>query len=428
MRDHWPTWFRRAVEAISLSGRQSLDAANSGVIAAPGTTFTGDWVLTREVGIVRLLTVLASTVPSGLGATFVFEFSEDGVTPTIMETRPIGDFSTVREFDLINAGAYYRVSLVLSRPLVGGELVFVSTTLRRQNDGAFVRLAGQEIEEQNAAFPQTFAYLKAFDEMTGKSVNLRPNEVGILLTADFLTEVAKGNVSRHRLIQQVGANPDADAAASETVWSTGAPYAYPTVAAVVSLVSTSVLDTAAGTGARTIRLEGLDGVCAEISETVALNGLAPVSTVATFLRVHRFFVATAGVLDANQGVIVGTVGALSLATIPVGTATMPAENGSLTAVRTIPAGHTGYLLAVSFLAQQNTASATAVGFLRIREPGGVFRTRDCYQAGATSSGSVVRYHSPISVPAQSDVQVDCAVSNNNTQVSARMDLLLVANT
>ena len=49
----------------------------------------------------------------------------------------------------------------------------MNTTPRTSNDGQFVRLANQAQEEANAALPGTFAFLKAFDPATGKSVNVR---------------------------------------------------------------------------------------------------------------------------------------------------------------------------------------------------------------------------------------------------------------
>lgn len=183
---------------LPVGMRQTLDAGNTTVVtsanASPGSPWVGAWTLTRDVGIVRLLTVVASNVLSGLGGTFTFEFSEDGATATISEVRPIGDFATVRDFDLINAGAYYRVKFEPSRALAGGESVFVTTTQRRQNDGAFVRLAGQQIEEANAALPQTFAFAKAFDADTGKSVNIRPSQHSVDLANRLLTQLTNGSL------------------------------------------------------------------------------------------------------------------------------------------------------------------------------------------------------------------------------------------
>src|SRR5205823_683688 len=124
-------------ETITLP--QVADAGNSATrtVANGAAQFVGTWYATRSVGIVRQLVVLASTVTSGLGGTFVFEYSEDGVNATISETRTITSFATVRDFDLLNAGAYFRVKFAPSRALVGAEMVFITTTQRTQNDGAF---------------------------------------------------------------------------------------------------------------------------------------------------------------------------------------------------------------------------------------------------------------------------------------------------
>lgn len=162
---------------------QSIDSGNttSRTSANGATQFVGTFTHTRSIGIVRELTVLAALDSSGnpgnstLGGTFVFEYSEDGINATISESRTIDDFDTVRDFDLINAGEYYRVKFTPSRALTGSEAVFITTTLRKQNDGQFVRLANQQIEENNAAMGQTFAYIKGFSSVTGESVNIRPS-------------------------------------------------------------------------------------------------------------------------------------------------------------------------------------------------------------------------------------------------------------
>lgn len=163
---------------------QVVSSANTKVItsadASPGSPWVGAWEPTRRVGVVRELTVLAATdqTVGGLGGTFTFEFGEDGTSALISEVRTIGDFVTVRDFDLLNAGSYYRVKFEPDRAL-GSDAVFVTTTLRRVYDGAFVRLADQQIERSNAAMPQTFAYLKGFTaDGISKNVGVLPRAVG----------------------------------------------------------------------------------------------------------------------------------------------------------------------------------------------------------------------------------------------------------
>lgn len=155
-------------QGILNTGGQTLSTANTKTVTAsdaqPASPWQGTWELTRSKGIVRILTIIAATdeTVDGLGGTFIFEFSEDGITNNgISESRVITDFQTVRDFDLINAGAYYRCSFEPSRAL-SSDSVFITTTLRSQDDGAFVRIADQQIEKANAAMGQTFAYLKGF--------------------------------------------------------------------------------------------------------------------------------------------------------------------------------------------------------------------------------------------------------------------------
>lgn len=143
----------------------------------------GTYTLTRPEGIIRQLVVLSSRTKNIPGV-FCFQYSEDGIDATITEVRPIGDFSTVRDFDLQNAGQYFRILFAPKRVLSATETVVTATTLKRTFDGSFVRLANQEIEEANAAMGQTFAFFKGFDAITGKSVNIRPSKSGALRTRD----------------------------------------------------------------------------------------------------------------------------------------------------------------------------------------------------------------------------------------------------
>ncbi len=159
---------------------QLPDTGNSAVrTSAQGTTeFVGTWYATRDAGVVRQLVVLVGLDAAGavgnatLGGTFVFEYGDDGSTAIISETRTITSFTDLRDFDLLNAGRYFRVKFTPSRAMTGSEAVIVTTTQRTQNDGQFIRLPNQVLEEQNAAMGQTFAFLKAFNN-SGLSENLR---------------------------------------------------------------------------------------------------------------------------------------------------------------------------------------------------------------------------------------------------------------
>jgi len=96
------------------------------------------------------------------------------------------------------------------------------------------------------------------------------------------------------LVHKFGRNADVDQA-WEDIWITGGEYAWPTTASTLEVISNSANDTAAGTGARSITIEGLDSDWNPISETIATAGLsASTATTAKFLRVNRCYVATCG--------------------------------------------------------------------------------------------------------------------------------------
>lgn len=82
------------------------------------------------------------------------------------------------------------------------------------------------------------------------------------------------------------------------LWPTGDDYKFVDTAELLDVVSTSINDAAAGTGARMVRITGIaDG--AWVFEVVTMNGTTPVTTVNEFDFVHRTTVVSAGVPAAD---------------------------------------------------------------------------------------------------------------------------------
>ena len=85
-----------------------------------------------------------------------------------------------------------------------------------------------------------------------------------------------------------GRNTDIDAGGTEDVWSGGGNWVAPTAARIHQIVSTDVNDTAAGTGARVVRVYGLpDWDTPEVNEDVTMNGTTNVATANTYVIIHR---------------------------------------------------------------------------------------------------------------------------------------------
>lgn len=125
-------------------------------------------------------------------------------------------------------------------------------------------------------------------------------------------DVFSGRLSHYSFNNQYAKSSTITATESE-IWNVGGIETLLTSPEVIQISSSSANDTAAGTGARTLRIEGLDGNYDLQSEIVVLNGVTPVNTVNTYLRVHRLTAISAGSTGINQGNI-DAVSAITMAT------------------------------------------------------------------------------------------------------------------
>ena len=163
---------------------------------------------------------------------------------------------------------------------------------------------------------------------------------------DFFLAVSKGDFTGYTKVSKFGRNPNVKSADYETIWDGSNFYPWPTAAETLNVTSSDTNDTSAGTGARTVEIEGLDTNWAVQTETVSMNGTANVTTTSSFLRVYRARVVTAGSTGANAGTITMTnttssnvIGQISVDNSGFGQ--------SLMACYTIPAGKTGYIISLN---------------------------------------------------------------------------------
>ena len=90
----------------------------------------------------------------------------------------------------------------------------------------------------------------------------------------------------------------------EELYDYDQPLDWPTIlaaAAKVDIISSSAADTAAGTGARTLRLVGLDASYKLQTEDIALNGQTAVTSVLSYLRLLGAENQTVGSGGVNAG-------------------------------------------------------------------------------------------------------------------------------
>jgi len=244
----------------------------------------------------------------------------------------------------------------------------------------------------------------------------------------FELQVSRGQVGWHYTLFKYGYNP-LIINVNETIWDGGGIYAYPAAAATMYVSSSSANDDAAGTGARTIFVQGLDANYDEISETVIMDGQTQVATANEYLRVYRAYVLTAGSGATNAGdIYVGTSGESS--GVPTGAfyAKITAgEAQTLMAVWTVPRGHTFYL--TNGTATHGTGTSGGV-FMTIRfmtrELGSVFRTAT--KIDIVESEVLFPFTFPLRIPEKTDLEVRAICNKNqNNAVSATFEGVLIWN-
>jgi len=224
-------------------------------------------------------------------------------------------------------------------------------------------------------------------------------------------------------VNKFGFQP-AIATASIAIWDQAAAYNYIASATVLKITSADANDAAAGTGARTVTLYGLDGRYDQVNETVTLTGQTIVSTTQTFLRVFRIVVNTAGSGGVNAGIIYAFTGTetagvpddltLSYAQITAG------ENQTLMAVYTVPNDKKALFRSI-FIAGEATQVVTAR--VVARPLGGVFNTKDKFLI--ESGNTIIQHPVPVLFDEKTDIELRGVVSASTTPMAAGFDIVLM---
>jgi hypothetical protein len=241
----------------------------------------------------------------------------------------------------------------------------------------------------------------------------------------FEFQVARGQITYHKTNIISGFNPNTGTS-YQTVWGQSSLYSYLSSATVLEISSSSANDTAAGTGARTVTVYGLDGNYAEINEVVTLNGQTAVNTVNSYLRVFHLVVNTAGSGGAAAGTIYAGTGAVTAGVPAVIYLTYTASGGATAAIWTVPAGYTAFVTTMAVSSGSTTANVfTSLG-LYARPTGGVFD--NVIQGRCGNGGSfVVFFDYPLSFSEKTDIEVRALSSTAGASVTGQFQVVYVKN-
>jgi hypothetical protein len=239
----------------------------------------------------------------------------------------------------------------------------------------------------------------------------------------FGLQVSRGQIQGHSTVIVFGYNPDVDTS-EETVWPDGGTIPHPTVASVLKISSSSADDASAGTGARTVYIEGVDGNYAVVSETVTLNGQTAVNTTNSYLYVNSFYVATvgsgganAGNINAGTGTVTSGVPAVLYDIIATG------YNNRTTGHYCVPAGYTGYMTEGLLSAGQASGATSVTGFLRQHGPDNILRVGAV--ATVNNSAAVFMFEQPYVIPEKNCVGATAVGASANNAVSSYFNIILI---
>jgi len=285
----------------------------------------------------------------------------------------------------------------------------------------------------NGAIPQTFMRAQSLYGFQGSLSS--PFSASVQQDADTLVvrsipaelDIATGKFQGYEIVNKFGRNADVDSGTTpEDIWFGGGPYTgFPTSAEIVTVVSSSTSDTAAGDGARTIQLIGLDANGDLLTETVTLNGTTPVDSVGSYWRLNRGLVLTSGGTPTNSVFNIGNITVRQKITTANIFVALPAGfNQSQVACFTIPAGKTGYLN--EFRIDVNRSNSAVINYgLWVRQSGQA--PRIVRIGSATQSDSAeFNIFGGIVLPELTDLALRVtACSTTNVEVSGSFDLVLI---
>ena len=195
-------------------------------------------------------------------------------------------------------------------------------------------------------------------------------------------------------------------AVQATIWPKNTAYVFPTIASVMTLYSTSVLDTT-----QAVLIDGLDANYDEVSEVVMLNGQTGTNTVNQYLRINGLTVLN----DSPVGDIALGTG-VALLGVPTNTYGFIAatDNISQSAVYTVPNGWSLFLTEGTLSMGGSSGSQTLTANFYSRIGGVRYLTAKII---AANQFQPIPYNPEIEIPEKTDIWNNASTSSNTAGVA-----------
>lgn len=241
---------------------------------------------------------------------------------------------------------------------------------------------------------------------------------------DWFTEVVRGNIPGAAAVVTFGHNDDVDSGTAEDVWEAGGTLTRMTSAETMNIVSTSTSDDGdpAGTGARTVKISGLDSNFDPISETVTMNGTTNVLTSNSYIRVRNLLVLTADATATNTNIGVITATSSSAATVQ---AEIAAGDGLSHNIHyTTPNNKKAYLYKVELNVFKVSGGTAALKFDAIITPPGAASFKVVEKAMDSDQQELeINFVPPVEFLEKTDLTMTALSDTANTELYVRFFLI-----
>ena len=240
--------------------------------------------------------------------------------------------------------------------------------------------------------------------------------------------IQRGLIDGASIVHKFGRNPSVGNGTWEGVWEYGGAFNFLTAATTVKIAAGgNVNDTAAGSGAQSVKIDGLDETGAFATETVATAGSsASASTTTTFIRVFRATVVAVGTYGgSNTGVIDITPTSAATELLYIGAGEGQTEHCQYT----VPLGYDGYVIGLSVEADGSKAAdfrvMTRENILTTTGAMSPVRLRWFFD-GVTGLFSTSTASPIMHLPPLTDIWVEAEGSGATTECGADMEINLFA--
>ena len=241
---------------------------------------------------------------------------------------------------------------------------------------------------------------------------------------DPLLDFARGLVTDKTVIHKFG-HSDAINTTESTVWDVSGNHTFNETAETIRVkAGGNAADDAAGAGARTVIVEGLNENWDEVSATITLAGAsASASTTDLFLRVNRAYIDSVGTEHAsNTGIITIETTTTNDIMCDIGAGTGQTQMGFYS----VPAGHSAYLTRIETNLDAKSSKTADIFMYRYDHMQTGVPKRLVWRLDSVTGQNSTLFQSYIEFTEKTDIEVR-ATATATASLSVNYDLILIDN-